>query len=162
MWRFSIWFQNCYTPSFLMTANLKKTDTEFKNTLKKQYGKTLPKRTMDMVIPRIPKRKYWPYTENIHKSEWLTSYLLTSSHSSSSLGVSNQSISTLLGLIRHAYRWGDKKWEKTIKSSVCSHWMDSRVTSTQPTVRLWCNWRFQKLVRNIYPNGYRESLVSLE
>lgn len=41
-----------------MTANLKKTDTEFKNTLKKQYGKTLPKRTMDMVIPRIPKRKY--------------------------------------------------------------------------------------------------------
>ena len=48
-------------------------------------------------------------------------------------------VSTLLGLIRHAYWWGDKKWEKTLKSSACSHWMDSRVTSTQPTVRLWRN-----------------------
>ena len=54
--------------------------------------------------------------------------------------------STLLGLIRHAYWWGDKKWEKTLIPSACSHWMDSRVTSTQPTVRLWCRWRFQKLV----------------
>ena len=44
---------------------------------------------------------------------------------------------------------GDKKWEKTFKSSACSHWMDSRVTSTQPTVRLWRNWRFQKLVRKL-------------
>ena len=52
-------------------------------------------------------------------------------------------VSTLLGLIRHAYWWGDKKCEKTLKSSACFYCMDSRITSTQPTVRLWRNWRFQ-------------------
>ena len=38
-------------------------------------------------------------------------------------------VSILLGLIRYAYWWGDKNWKKTHKSSSCSHWMDSRVTS---------------------------------
>ena len=38
---------------------------------------------------------------------------------------------------------------KTLESNDWSHWMDSRVSSTQTTVRLWRNWRFQKLVRKL-------------
>ena len=54
-------------------------------------------------------------------------------------------VSTLLGLIRHAYWWGNTEWEKL--SNIVNVWMDSRVKSTQPTVRLWHSWRFEKLVR---------------
>ena len=62
---------------------------------------------------------------------------LTSSRSSSSPGVEcNLSNVTCFDLIRsyYAYWWGDKKWKKTLESSVCSYLMDSSVTSTQPTI----------------------------
>ena len=40
--------------------------------------------------------------------------------------------------------------ERKLKSSgACSHWIVSRVTSTQSTVRLWHNWRFKKLMRKL-------------
>ena len=50
---------------------------------------------------------------------------------------------TLLGLIRHACWWDDKKWEKNfqILCMLSSHWL--RVTSTQPKDRLWRNWSTQ-------------------
>ena len=38
---------------------------------------------------------------------------------------------------------------KILKSIVCSHWIDSRVISAKPTVRLWHMWWFQKLVRKL-------------
>ena len=46
-------------------------------------------------------------------------------------------VSTLLGFIRHTYWWGDKKWEKTLKSSARL----SVETSSQLKVCLWPNWR---------------------
>ena len=64
---------------------------------------------------------------------------LSSSHSSSSPGVeSNQSNVTCFDLIR-SHQTRLLEWT----------WMDSRVTWTQPTIRLWRNWRFQKLVRKL-------------
>ena len=38
-------------------------------------------------------------------------------------------------------------------SNACSHWMDSRVTSNQPSVRVWSNWRFRTPVRKLEVQG---------
>ena len=64
---------------------------------------------------------------------------LTSSHSSSSPGVeSNQGNVTCFDLFRsHQTRLLVRRQEVRENSQICSHWMDSRVTSNQQTVRLW-------------------------
>ena len=81
---------------------------------------------------------------------------LTSSHSSSSPGVeSNQNNVTCFDLIRsHQTRLLVRQQEVTLKSNDCSHWMDSRVTSTQPTVRL-----ISEANEKIYNWGYVEVIV---
>ena len=68
--------------------------------------------------------------------------LSLSPHSSSSPGVeSNQSNVTCFNLIRshQTCLLVLVRQQEVRESSACSHWMDSRVTSTQPTVCLWRN-----------------------
>ena len=63
--------------------------------------------------------------------------------------MSNQSNMTRFDLIRSHETCLLVRQQVSLKSSDCSHWMDSRITSTQPTVYLWYNLGSRKtLVQN--------------